>query len=367
MLAGRRVAVSVLAFVAGLVGGCLDPREYVCIGDEQCLLEGRVGRCLEAHCAYQDDACQSKLRWGPTAGSLAHACVPASEAGTGSASGGSTSGGGPGGPGSSVGSAGSAGSATSGQSCASGCNDPPSACWVFPGTCDQATDTCTYAPRPKGTMCTDDTNPCFGLGMCDGAGTCTGGNGGCDQPPGPCYEAMGTCDAQSGSCTYAPLDAGKTCDDGDGCTMGDTCDGAGTCTPGDMCPTTNPCEQGTCTNGACDYPAQPDGTSCGPQPKNRCCGGTCVDISSDTANCGGCNTACASGQSCESVAATSTCELAPANTTGRCTCPAANAACPHGQVCRTYTPYTNRCTPDAQANCTSTFVSVNFCPNYCEY
>jgi hypothetical protein len=93
----------------------------------------------------------------------------------------------------------------------------------------------------------------------------------------------------------------------------------------------------------------------------------CVDISTDTAHCGGCNSACADGLECEPVSATSTCELAPAATSGRCRCEGLNTQCPLGQLCRTYEPYTNRCVPPADENCHGIRVGQNSCPSYCAY
>ena len=76
---------------------------------------------------------------------------------------------------------------------------------------------------------------------------------------------------------------------------------------------------------------------------------------------------CDADDICESVSVTSTCDPAPANTSGRCTCDGANADCPLGQLCRTVTPFNNRCTPNSAANCVNDFVDVNLCPNYCAY
>jgi len=111
-----------------------------------------------------------------------------------------------------------------------------------------------------------------------------------------------------------------------------------------------------------------DGTSCGVDPADRCCGGTCVDISTDTAHCGGCGLTCLSDEVCESVADTPDCDPHPVSTSGRCTCNASDLDCPPGQVCRTLTPAANRCAPDDDADCPSgMFVDVQLCPNYCAY
>jgi hypothetical protein len=122
-----------------------------------------------------------------------------------------------------------------------------------------------------------------------------------------------------------------------------------------------------CVDGACVFEAIANGTSCGPNPADRCCAGTCVDISEDNANCGGCAMACASGEDCQSVAQTTACPESPANTSGRCTCPGVTADCPHGQICRTVSPAANLCAPENNADCDGVYVEVLSCPNYCTY
>ncbi len=135
------------------------------------------------------------------------------------------------------------------------------------------------------------------------------------------------------------------------------------------CTAANACQAVACVDNTCVATTRPNGASCGTSEAQRCCTGVCVNISSDEANCGGCGQACAAGRTCESVSATTSCPLAPAATTGRCTCAGANAECPDSQICRTQTPYANRCTPNGVANCASgqTFVDVDLCPNYCRY
>jgi len=135
------------------------------------------------------------------------------------------------------------------------------------------------------------------------------------------------------------------------------------------CATMNPCEEMECTDNRCVASLRPDGASCGAAASRRCCSGTCVDISSDESNCGGCGQACAPGRTCESVAVTTACGLAPPETSGRCTCAAANAECPDGQICRNQTPAANRCTPTSVTNCApgQVYVDVDYCPRFCRY
>jgi hypothetical protein len=185
--------------------------------------------------------------------------------------------------------------------------------------------------------------------------------------PGPCEATPGTCNPQTGECEYEPLDAGSPCDDGDDCTLEEECDGAGTCVGGDECTTDNPCETGVCEASQCVFTPLADGSSCGMRAADRCCGGTCVDISADIDNCGGCGMACDPSQSCESVGDTTACDPSPADTTGRCTCAGLNSQCPNTQICRNVTPVDNRCAPVDAADCPGTFVDVLSCPNYCSY
>lgn len=135
------------------------------------------------------------------------------------------------------------------------------------------------------------------------------------------------------------------------------------------CTASNSCHTVACVDNKCVQATRANGASCGATAAERCCSGTCRNISSDEANCGGCGQQCATGRTCESVSVTSSCESAPATTTGRCTCAGANAECPDNQICRTDTPFANRCTPNTVTNCAAgqVFVDVNFCPNYCRY
>lgn len=349
--------------IAWLVTGCLDDRAYPCATDPECQVDGVLGVCLgTGFCAYPDGRCPSQLRYGPAAaGDLALECVP---------------GGGNDGtdtmafvdPQSSSSPAEVESSVADTQSSDSqgcdGCITPPSECFDALGSCED--DECVYPPLDAGTPC-PPLDPCVVDAACDGAGTCLPVRGTtCDNPPGPCDSPRGVCE-RDGSCTYDPMLRGSPCDDGDPCTQNEACDGAGACVGGQPCESDNPCETASCASGRCEITAAEDGDSCGPNAADRCCAGACVDISTDGSNCGGCGVTCDADDACESVAATSTCELAPAATTGRCTCDAANIDCPIGQICRTVTPFNNRCTPDGPDDCVNEWVDINLCPNYCEY
>ncbi len=353
-------------WLAALVAasGCLEGREYPCATDLECRVDGLQGTChTTGFCAYPDGRCPSDLRYGPAAGDgLAFECVPSAGGGNESnafvedSSGAATS---------AAADGTTAASATSAESGGCGaCAAPPNDCFEAAGTCEQ--DGCVYEPEIAGTSCVL-ADPCVLAAVCDGAGNCLVTRGmTCDNPPGPCDSSRGVC-GNDGSCDYEKLPPDSPCDDGDGCTTGETCDGAGVCGGGDPCVSDDPCESASCVAGECQFAPLGDGEPCGNDSADRCCDGTCVDISSDETNCGGCGASCDADDTCESVALTASCEFAPAATTGRCSCDAANADCPLGQVCRSVAPFTNRCTPNDATNCVNAFQDVNLCPNYCFY
>lgn len=342
-----RLAFAMMLFVPG----CLDPREFPCERDEMCVRDGVDGQCGPAgYCAYPDDGCPSDLRYGTAAPpSWAGQCVESSgTAGTGTTSDGETHG--------------ETHDPTAG--CGEPCDDPPGPCFESEGTCEGGT--CVYSPKPQDSSC-EGPDACVDGGRCDGDGRCVGGTPlPCDDPPDSCSGPMGTCDPETGACTYPPAQSGTACEDGDLCTQGDVCQG-GRCTPGPSCESDDPCETGQCLEGGCVFTPLDDGASCGPTAAARCCSGTCVDISTDPAHCGGCNTACDPGQGCEPVDQTSECDPAPAQTSGRCTCSESDAQCPIDQVCRINEPAANRCAPTSEAGCSGIFVDVEQCPNFCAY
>lgn len=81
------------------------------------------------------------------------------------------------------------------------------------------------------------------------ATTGDGCDGGCESPPGPCYESVGEC--VDGQCTYPPSGAGVMCDDDDGCTSKDVCDGAGNCGGAQIPCSAAHATGGSCVDGAC--------------------------------------------------------------------------------------------------------------------
>ncbi len=256
-----------------LVAACLQPRAFPCTSAGDCVLGSRAGQCVDpGYCAYPDDDCEDGLRYGPAAGEgLADRCFDRG----GDASSDSTT-------------------PVSNIDCGV-CNAPPDECLDAMGTCIDGE--CSYPPRAAGGSCGAD-DPCIGVGRCDGSGLCVPVDPPCDDPPSGCHEAIGSC-GPDGRCTYAPREGGSPCEDGHGCTYGDQCDGAGACVPGAVCPSENACAIGSCgASQQCSYFPAIDGTAC---DVGACCAGSCVDLGSDPANCGGCGTACVLPQTCVEV------------------------------------------------------------------
>lgn len=128
----------------------------------------------------------------------------------------------------------------------------------------EADGTETHSPR-VGEAC-DDGNACTLDDVCSAEGLCEGGTVTvCDSPPSVCHAFEGTCDPGNGECSYAFLEAGTECTDGDVCTKSDVCDGAGTCAgqletceaPAPTCldkNTSSALSGGACNaNGECDF------------------------------------------------------------------------------------------------------------------
>jgi hypothetical protein len=333
----RRLAAALGTILAGVVLGlaCSHAGTFRCDSSADCKDGERQGVCTEVGwCAFEDQSCESDLAYGELAApALAGTCVPVSGTGTSGV-----------GSGSAVATSSSEGTPVTSDE--SGIQPP--------------------CPAGVGGPCEPE-DPCAVGGLCDADGECVPtGVIVCNAPPGPCSSPQGQCQPD-GSCEYPPLPAESECEDGDPCTLGDQCDGQGRCVAGPACPIVDECQVGECTDEGCAYAPLPDGTQCGEDAADRCCGGECVDISSDEDHCGGCNTACAVNQECEPVEATAECMDGPPETSGRCRCAMADDECPLGQICRTQLPYAGRCAPTGAAGCDGVFVEVQLCPNYCSY
>ncbi len=225
---------------------------------------------------------------------------------------------------------------------------------------------------------------CCAGGACGASLTCAAGLCACGAGGQSCCNGT-SCGAGlvcSGGACAACGAAGQPCCNGGACAGGTVCSGGRCvncgangqpcCNGGGCDAVANPCVRLVCNaRSVCDRTARPDGASAGPRSEQRCCNGVEVDISRDARNCGGCGMACGSG-SCEPL------EAIPcggsANVSGRCRCAGATAQCPVGrgglrQVCRTASPYANRCAPESGSACApgTTFIDVSSCPNFCRY
>jgi hypothetical protein len=177
---------------------------------------------------------------------------------------------------------------------------------------------CAYAPGLQGTccggVCVDTSTDPLNCRYC--ARSCA---------PGYCtFECGGTAVPQNclQTCGAGTICAGNSCVDslcqwaGEACLANDagigTCCASGACaTPdndplncgacGVVCPSGTTCQSGLC-GGLAACGAGHAGSYCNLDAglSYRCCPGVgCVDTSFDSANCGGCNAACPSGQSCD--------------------------------------------------------------------
>ena len=139
------------------------------------------------------------------------------------------------------------------------CNTPPNTCRQGTGTCKEPTGTCEYALRPPSSAC-DDGSQCTLDDRCDGSGTCKGTVKTCNGPPDQCHADIGTCDPASGSCSYEPKPASAACDDGKDCTTSDRCNGSGLCNGTVNCTPPSVCQTAlaACTgDGKCQFTADP--------------------------------------------------------------------------------------------------------------
>jgi hypothetical protein len=119
-------------------------------------------------------------------------------------------------------------------------------------------------------------------------------------------QVVGTSVVSIGELSYPNLntDAGNCGACNVACTAGQIC-ASGVCAAPNGCPGDGSCSNnGTCTNGACVCLNGYTGADCSIAPPPVCpagqttCGSTCVSLSTDPNNCGGCNQACAAGFMC---------------------------------------------------------------------
>jgi hypothetical protein len=162
--------------------------------------------------------------------------------------------------------------------------------------CEPATATCVNVSN--GTPC-EDGNLCT-LGDTCQSGTCQPGAAKtCPSTGNQCTESV--CNKTTGVCETRNKPNGTGCDDGNPCTVGDTCQ-SGTCMPGSLkdCNDNNVCTNDTCnpSTGVCVHMPVPDNTPCG-GAMQRCCSGTCTNVSNNKNNCGACGVKCPAMQNCK--------------------------------------------------------------------
>jgi hypothetical protein len=224
--------------------------------------------------------------------------------------------------------------------------------------CDRLVDCAD--PDCGGTAC-DDGQPCTSGDVCNTtAGACVGAAVSCVSDA--CADRV--CNGTA-ACTVT-LHPGVACpDDGNPCTT-DVCDGAGACTHPAL-PGLSPCpdDGNFCTNDVCDASARCvhplwDGRHC--PFGGVCCGGACVDNTTDEANCGTCGIRCPSGRTC---------------TAGACNC-VGNAECVGAGYGPLATCFVNRCqcvctgNPNDRVECLGQCAGYGTCAqvvdlNYCYY
>ncbi len=177
------------------------------------------------------------------------------------------------------------------------CNNPPNRCYED-GTCSNRL--CSYAPKQAGASCDDDDEGTVN-DVCDGAGVCAGVVA-CTTPPDDCHGAPGT--YVNGVCTYPPKAAETPCDDANACTTGDVCNGTGVCGGTAVVCNSPPgsCHEaaGLCSNGTCSYTPRPSGAEC-PGDGNACTQDRCDGTGTCSHTLVAAGTSCGSGQVCNAA------------------------------------------------------------------
>jgi hypothetical protein len=130
---------------------------------------------------------------------------------------------------------------------------------------------------------------CGAIGLtCPSGQTCTAGA--CSGDVAPCGAGSNGayCDLGSGTSTL--------CCAGGGCTNTLTDpNNCGTC--GTVCSSNLSCVQGHCEATSCT--GQPNASPCGAGATNECCSSACVDTQTDTNNCGSCGVHCVGAETCQ--------------------------------------------------------------------
>ena len=214
---------------------------------------------------------------------------------------------------------------TDGKGCAPSCSGTPCATGSYcdgtscvpkktSGACASGTE-CVTGYCADGVCCnTPCTEQCKACNLSGSSGTCTRLSSGAPAAnhtactgSSPC---VGSCNTTSDSCVYPG--ASQTCGAAASCSADLTtvnssvCDGKGACSPTPQnCGSTGYCNNASCTpklnSGSCTSNVQcvsgncSNGTCCGSGQTG--CSGTCVDLTTNTLNCGTCGRSC-SGQAC---------------------------------------------------------------------
>jgi hypothetical protein len=239
-------------------------------------------------------------------------------------------------PGNHASSGASSGSGAGGSSTTTASSASSTSSGTSGGPCTGESTPCgTNGVCCKGTCLPNDANNCGGCGVaCAPPGTCVVGSGGfancaivvsdCSHVPRP----VGVNGILGNDEVWCSLGGGKygiCC--GPSCKSIDTSQDSNNCGGcGRACPSGTACMSSLCTNGGqiggCGNPGQtcPMGYVCDAMicvtstcsdatasyacltPSSTtgvCCGSSCVDVSSDPMNCGGCSTPCAAGKTCQ--------------------------------------------------------------------
>ena len=173
------------------------------------------------------------------------------------------------------------------------------------GTCNPANGTCSNPTKQSGSTCNDG-NACTQTDSCNGAGTCVGANPIVCTALDQCHDA-GVCDTGSGQCSNPTKPVDTTCNDGNACTQTDRCNAGGTCTGSNpvVCTALDQChEVGICnpSTGQCSNPNADNGKTCNDGNtctlNDACINGACT--SGISAMCGDGTTQPACGEECDS-------------------------------------------------------------------